>query len=75
MSRPPGIPETGSGVHVVGSNPSYPAVFLSDSTVTLTLCKVQSEAGPAPFDRKRNVGLQHAALTLAHDVSTPGNLR
>jgi len=53
------------GFHVVGSNPSYPAVFLSDGTVTLTLWKVQSEAGPAPFDRKRNVGLHHVALALA----------
>lgn len=53
------------GFHVVGGNPSYPAVFLSDGSVTLTLWQVQSEAGATPFDRKRNVGLHHVALALA----------
>jgi catechol 2,3-dioxygenase-like lactoylglutathione lyase family enzyme len=52
------------GFRTVGSNPAYPAVFLSDGTVTLTLWKVQADADPVPFDRKRNVGLHHLALAL-----------
>lgn len=53
------------GFQVVGSNPAYPAVFLSDGSVTLTLWQVQADGGAVPFDRKCNVGLHHVALALA----------
>ena len=39
----------------------YPAIFVKDGALTLTLWKTQTEA-PVQFDRKNNVGLHHLAL-------------
>ena len=51
------------GFRIIGENADYPAVFLSDGSVTLTLW--QADAGALPFDRRRNIGLHHLALKVA----------
>ena len=57
------------GFKIVAQKPDYPAVFVSDGVILLTLWQAQSEA-PTTFDRKSNVGLHHFALRLAdgHDL-------
>lgn len=63
------------GWSVTGGVPSYPAVFVSDGTTTLTLWRVADPERAVPFDRRANVGLHHlalkvedrAALAAAHD--------
>lgn len=54
----------GLGFHQVGEVPEYPAAFVSDGSVTLTLWQVQSDA-PIAADRKRVLGLHHLALRVA----------
>lgn len=48
----------------VGEVPDYPAYFVSDGTVMLTLWQVTDPAATTPFDRKNNVGLHHFALKV-----------
>ncbi len=55
------------GFNVVGENPDYPAAFISDGEVMLTLWQAKSEA-PQSFDRHANIGLHHFALGVP-DVS------
>jgi len=47
----------------------YPAIFVKDGAIMLTLWKTQTEE-PVQFDRKNNVGLHHLAL----QVETKENL-
>ncbi len=49
----------------VGEVPDYPAVFLSDGSVPITLWQAEDPASATPFDRRRNVGLHHLALRVA----------
>ena len=49
----------------VGEVPDYPAVFLSDGSVMLTLWQAEDPAAALPFDRKRGIGLHHLALRVA----------
>jgi catechol 2,3-dioxygenase-like lactoylglutathione lyase family enzyme len=49
----------------IGEVPDYPAVFLSDGSIMLTLWQAEEPASAAPFDRKRVVGLHHFALQVA----------
>jgi lactoylglutathione lyase len=51
------------GWREVGGKPDYPAVFVSDSTTTLTLWQQTGEE-PVAFDRHNNIGLHHLALKL-----------
>ncbi len=53
------------GWTVVGGSPAYPAVFVSDGTVMVTLWRVAEPGRAAPFDRRANVGLHHLALRVA----------
>lgn len=46
--------------------PDYPAVFVSDGSIMLTLWEVKSDQ-PVEFDRKANVGLHHLALQVADE--------
>lgn len=55
------------GWKVVGENPSYPAVFVSDGLVRLTLWQVDRADGFVPFDRRKNIGLHHVALKAADE--------
>jgi len=50
------------GFSQVGEVPDYPAVFLSDGAVMITLWQAEDPASAAPFDRRRGIGLHHLAL-------------
>ena len=50
----------------VGEVADYPAVFLSDGSVMLTLWQAR-DPEPVAFDRRRVVGLHHFALRVADD--------
>jgi len=41
----------------------YPAIFVKDDSLMITLWKTQTE-DPAKFDRKTNIGLHHLALRV-----------
>jgi catechol 2,3-dioxygenase-like lactoylglutathione lyase family enzyme len=57
------------GFKPVGGVPDYPAVFVSDGTVMLTLWRVADPATAAGFDRRENVGLHHLALKVPDDAA------
>ncbi len=48
----------------VGEKPNYPAYFLSDGTILITLWQAADPATATPFDRKNNLGLHHFALKV-----------
>lgn len=52
------------GLNQVGEVPDYPAVFLSDGEVMITLWQAADPANATPFDRKNVIGLHHFALTV-----------
>lgn len=52
------------GFQQVGEKPDYPAVFVSDGTVMITLWQAKEPANAAPFDRKNVIGLHHFALKI-----------
>ncbi|SDW67042.1 VOC family protein [Marinobacter mobilis] len=47
----------------VSRKPDYPAVFVSDGSIMLTLWEAKSDQ-PAGFDRRTHVGLHHLALRV-----------
>ena len=51
------------GFKVVGARPEYPAKFVSDGNIMITLWQTEEDA--YPFDRIANVGLHHLALRIA----------
>jgi catechol 2,3-dioxygenase-like lactoylglutathione lyase family enzyme len=55
------------GFDQVGELPDYPAVFLSDGSIMITLWQASDPASAVPFDRKNVIGLHHLALTVASD--------
>ena len=48
----------------VGEVQDYPAFFLSDGTILLTLWQAADPANATPFDRKNVIGLHHFALKV-----------
>ena len=52
------------GFKQVGEVPDYPAFFLSDDTVLLTLWQAVDPTNATPFDRKNIIGLHHFALKI-----------
>lgn len=48
----------------VGKVPDYPAYFVSDGTVMLTLWQATDPTTAIPFDRKNNIGLHHFAIKV-----------
>ncbi|HRI99165.1 MAG TPA: VOC family protein [Hyphomonas sp.] len=48
----------------VGTRPDYPAVFIRDAGVLLSLWQVQEKDRLVPFERKNTVGLHHLALSV-----------
>jgi catechol 2,3-dioxygenase-like lactoylglutathione lyase family enzyme len=52
------------GWQEVRRDPDYPAVFVSDGTILVTLWQVEDKAHYRKFDRKNNVGLHHLALMV-----------
>jgi catechol 2,3-dioxygenase-like lactoylglutathione lyase family enzyme len=55
------------GWREVGRRPAYPAVFVSDGTVMVTLWALGE--GAAPFDRRTNAGLHHLALRVPSEAA------
>ena len=53
------------GFTVAAERPDYPAIFVSDGTILLTLWQVADPASATPFDRRANIGLHHLALRVA----------
>ena len=53
------------GWREVGVRPEYPAAFVSDGHLTVTLWQVKVPSQAVTFDRFANVGLHHLALAVA----------
>lgn len=56
------------GYEQIGEVPDYPAVFLSDGTIMITLWQAVDPANAVAFDRKNVIGLHHLALTVDADA-------
>ena len=52
------------GFEQVGEVPDYPAIFVADGTIMLTLWQAVDPAKATTFDRKNNIGLHHFALKV-----------
>jgi len=52
------------GFAQVGEVPDYPAVFVSDGAIMITLWQAADSATAVPFDRHQNLGLHHLALRV-----------
>ena len=52
------------GFKQVGAQPEYPAVFVSDGAVLLTLWQTEDPSSATPFNRRKNIGLHHFALRV-----------
>ena len=52
------------GFERVGEVPDYPAIFVSDGTIMLTLWQALDPANAKSFDRRNNIGLHHFALKV-----------
>jgi len=52
---------------VVGGKPDYPATFISDGTVMLTLWQAPHPESAVSFNRHDNIGLHHFALKVADE--------
>lgn len=50
------------GWKVAGGKPDYPSVFVTNGELFVTLW--QTDPNPVPFDRRKNVGLHHMAITV-----------
>ena len=57
------------GYDQVGEVPDYPAVFLSDGSIMITLWQATDPAIAEPFDRKNVIGLHHLALIVENDAA------
>ena len=56
------------GWKIVRRNEEYPAIYLSDGNILLTLWATKTEPA-ASFDRHRNVGLHHVAFRVESENS------
>jgi len=52
------------GFRQVGAKPDYPAVFVSDGQVLLTLWRAVDPERATPFNRQNVIGLHHLALQV-----------
>ncbi|SIN63192.1 lactoylglutathione lyase [Parasphingorhabdus marina DSM 22363] len=52
------------GWETAGGEPDYPAVFVTNGEMFVTLWQVTDPANAVAFDRKNNVGLHHMAITV-----------
>ncbi len=57
------------GYDQLGEVPDYPAVFLSDGSIMITLWQASDPPNAIPFDRKNVVGLHHLALKVQDDAT------
>lgn len=56
------------GYTQVGEVPDYPAVFLSDGQVMVTLWQAANPDGARAFDRQNAIGLHHLALSVEDEA-------
>ena len=49
----------------VGEKPAYPAIFVSDGSIMLTLWQAKDTDNMLAFNRQNNVGLHHFALRVS----------
>ena len=54
----------GLGFETLGEVPDYPAAFLSDGAVMITLWQAENGEEAIAFDRRRNLGLHHLAISV-----------
>jgi catechol 2,3-dioxygenase-like lactoylglutathione lyase family enzyme len=52
------------GWKTVGADPDYPAVFVSDGAVTVTLWQAKQPSSAIAFDKNNNTGLHHLAIKV-----------
>lgn len=52
------------GFAQVGERPEYPAIFVSDGAIMITLWRAADPETAVPFDRKNAIGLHHLALKV-----------
>ena len=52
----------------VRRNNEYPAIFVSDGSVMVTLWKAKEEPF-VPFDKNRNIGLHHVAFQVGSEAN------
>lgn len=52
------------GFEQVGEVPDYPAAFVSDGSLMVTLWQAEDPTTATPFDRRKNIGLHHLALRV-----------
>ncbi len=52
------------GFSQIGGNPDYPAAFISDGAIVITLWQAENPDIAFPFDRKNVIGLHHFALAV-----------
>ena len=53
------------GWRLTGRDEDYPATFMTDGEMFLTLWRVNEPETAVQFDRKNNVGLHHLAISVA----------
>lgn len=56
------------GFEEVGGRPAYPAIFVSDGSLMITLWRAEDPASAIPFNRKTGIGLHHLALKVSPDA-------
>jgi len=57
------------GFDEVGGVPTYPAIFVSDGGILLTLWRAADPITARPFDRRSKIGLHHLSLAVADDAA------
>jgi len=57
------------GWSIVARRDDYPAAFVSDGTVMVTLWRVADPDNATPFDRRANIGLHHLALAVLDETA------
>ena len=57
------------GFDQVGGVPAYPAIFVSDGAILLTLWRAADPLTARAFDRRANIGLHHLSLAVADDAA------
>ncbi|HMB75879.1 MAG TPA: VOC family protein [Kiloniellaceae bacterium] len=57
------------GFSQVGERPEYPAVFVSDGHIMITLWQAADPATAVAFDRRKVIGLHHLALKVADSAA------
>ena len=53
------------GFEIFGGDDAYPSKFMTNGAAKLTLWRATDPASAVKFDRKNNVGLHHAAFSVA----------